>query len=183
MSGDGKSVRTLFRAKLDWSWGPDAGPRLISSGLPADHDHLMRPHPQAATTRRSMRALAARISRKMRVIGLRFVRNGQSESLITDHAEPLSRSSTTLSLGEKDPMEVDSLGRPLAGRTTRGQVSLPREEGGGLCRWRRFDVSFPPLLACGRAVVDWQREPCSQASPLVSSGLDNPFRIGLARGR
>ena len=146
MSGDGKSVRTLFRAKLDWSWRPDAGPRLISSGLPADHDHLMRPHPQAATTRRSMRALAARISRKMRVIGLRFVRNGQSESLVTDHAEPPSRSSTTLSLGEKDPMEVDSLGRPLAGRTTRGQVSLPREEGGLFAGGAASMFRFPRYL-------------------------------------
>ena len=66
----------------------------------------------------------------MRVIGLRFVRHGQSESLVTDYAEPLSRSSTTLSPGERDPLEVDSLGRPLADRTTRDQVSFPREEGG-----------------------------------------------------
>ena len=66
----------------------------------------------------------------MRVIGLRFVRNGQSESLVTDYAEPLSRSSTTLSPGERDPLEVDSLCRPLAGRTTRCQVSFPRREGG-----------------------------------------------------
>ena len=66
----------------------------------------------------------------MRVIGLRFVRNGQSESLVTDHAEPLSRSSTTLSPGERDPLEVDSMCRPLADRTTRGQVSFPRGEGG-----------------------------------------------------
>ena len=66
----------------------------------------------------------------MRVIGLRFVRNGQSESLVTDYAEPLSRSSTTLSPGERDPLEVDSLGRPLTDRTTRGQVAFPRREGG-----------------------------------------------------
>jgi hypothetical protein len=106
------------------------GPDLISGGLPADDDNLMFPHPAAPTPRRRVGGLAGRISRKIRVIGLRFVHHAQSESLVTAYAEPLSRSSTTLSPGERDPLEVDSLGGPLAGRTTRSQVSFPRREGG-----------------------------------------------------
>jgi hypothetical protein len=41
----GKGVRTLFRAKLARSTGPDVGPRLISGGLPAGGGNLMLSRP------------------------------------------------------------------------------------------------------------------------------------------
>ena len=72
-------------------------------------------------------------------------------------------------------MRASCLNDDLPDGNGSGLVSARR--GRALLRRRHLDISFPPPFPCCRAVGDWQREPCSQASPWVAA--DETIPSGL----
>jgi hypothetical protein len=133
-SGDGKGVRTLFRAKLAWSTGPDLGPGLISSGLPAGDDNLMFPHPRPLPRDGAFGPWQGGSRERCGAsgCGLCVTDNRKVSSLTTRSPSPGLRPPSPRGRGIRWRSIPWAARLPAGrqGRTTRGQVSCPRREGG-----------------------------------------------------